>query len=169
MVWYSHLLQNFPQFVVIHTVKGFSIVNEVPVLWHFPSLGLEWKLTFLLLFNITFIIVLFNITFIKVTYARVLYLTVPTSQVALVKNTPANAGDIRDMDLIPESWRASWKRAWQPTLIFLPGEFCGQRSLAATVHGVAKRWIGLKWLNTQAYSGRGKRALFTPLSKCQWV
>ena len=31
VVWYSHLLQNFPQFVVIHTVKGFSIVNEAEV------------------------------------------------------------------------------------------------------------------------------------------
>ena len=28
MVWYSHLFKNFSQFVVIHTVKGFSIVNE---------------------------------------------------------------------------------------------------------------------------------------------
>ena len=28
VVWYSHLLKNFPQFIVIHTVKGFSIVNE---------------------------------------------------------------------------------------------------------------------------------------------
>ena len=28
MVWYSHLLKNFPQFVVIHTVKGLSVVNE---------------------------------------------------------------------------------------------------------------------------------------------
>ena len=28
MVWYSHPFKNFPQFVVIHTVKGFSIVNE---------------------------------------------------------------------------------------------------------------------------------------------
>ena len=28
MVWYSHLFKNFPQFVVIHIVKGFSIVNE---------------------------------------------------------------------------------------------------------------------------------------------
>ena len=27
MVWYSHLFKDFPQFVVIHTVKGFSIVN----------------------------------------------------------------------------------------------------------------------------------------------
>ena len=28
VVWYSHLSQNFPQFIVIHTVKGFSIVNK---------------------------------------------------------------------------------------------------------------------------------------------
>ena len=28
MVWYSHLLKNFPRFVVIHTVKGFSMVKE---------------------------------------------------------------------------------------------------------------------------------------------
>ena len=28
MVWYFHLFQNFPQFVVIHTVKGFGIVNK---------------------------------------------------------------------------------------------------------------------------------------------
>ena len=31
MVWYSHLLKNFPQFVVIHTVKGFGVVNEAEV------------------------------------------------------------------------------------------------------------------------------------------
>ena len=31
MVWYSHLFQNFLQFVVIHTVKGFSIVNEAEI------------------------------------------------------------------------------------------------------------------------------------------
>ena len=31
MVWYSHLLKNFPQYVVIHTVKSFSIVKEVEV------------------------------------------------------------------------------------------------------------------------------------------
>ena len=28
MVWYSHLLKHFPQFVVIHKVKGFNVVNE---------------------------------------------------------------------------------------------------------------------------------------------
>ena len=31
LVWYSHLFQNFPQFVVIHTVKGFSIFNKAEV------------------------------------------------------------------------------------------------------------------------------------------
>ena len=31
MVWYSHLFQNFPQFIVIHTVKGFGIVNKAEV------------------------------------------------------------------------------------------------------------------------------------------
>ena len=31
MVWYSYLFKNFPQFVVIHTVKGFGIVNKAKV------------------------------------------------------------------------------------------------------------------------------------------
>ena len=31
MVWYSHLFQNFPQFLVIHTVKSFGIVNKAEV------------------------------------------------------------------------------------------------------------------------------------------
>ncbi|CAN0508101.1 unnamed protein product [Rangifer tarandus platyrhynchus] len=31
VVWYAHLFQNFPQFVVIHTVKGFGIVNKAEV------------------------------------------------------------------------------------------------------------------------------------------
>ena len=38
MVWYSHLFKSFPQFVMIHTVKGFSVVNEteVDVFLEFP-------------------------------------------------------------------------------------------------------------------------------------
>ena len=31
MVWYSHLFQNFPQFIVIHTVKGYGIVNKAEI------------------------------------------------------------------------------------------------------------------------------------------
>ena len=31
MAWYPHLFQNFPQFIVIHTVKGFAIVNKADI------------------------------------------------------------------------------------------------------------------------------------------
>ena len=31
MVWYAHLFQNFPQFLVIHTIKGFGIVNKAEI------------------------------------------------------------------------------------------------------------------------------------------
>ena len=31
MAWYSHLFQNFPQFIVIHTVQGFGIVNKAEI------------------------------------------------------------------------------------------------------------------------------------------
>ena len=31
MVWYSHIFKNFPQFIVIHTVKGFGVINKAEV------------------------------------------------------------------------------------------------------------------------------------------
>ena len=31
MVWYSHLFENFPQFIMVHTVKGFGIVNKAEI------------------------------------------------------------------------------------------------------------------------------------------
>ena len=53
------------------------------------------------------------------------------SQVALVvKNSPANAGDLRDVDSIIRLGRFPRRRAWQTTPVFLPKEFHGQRSLA---------------------------------------
>ena len=50
----------------------------------------------------------------------------------VVKNPPINAGDIRDMGLIPEegpSRKVLWKKKWQPTPVSLPGESHRQRSL----------------------------------------
>ena len=49
VVWYSHLFQNFPQFIVIHTVKGFGIVNEVEidVFLELSSLGVDLENSFL--------------------------------------------------------------------------------------------------------------------------
>ena len=47
VVWYFHLFKNFPQFVVIHTVKGFTVVNEIKsdIFWNslaFPMI--QWIL-----------------------------------------------------------------------------------------------------------------------------
>ena len=39
MVWYSYLFQNFPQFIVIHTVKGFGIVNKAEIVFLFLELS----------------------------------------------------------------------------------------------------------------------------------
>ena len=41
MVWYSHLLKNFPQFAVIHRVKGFGIVNKAEVDFFFWQISKE--------------------------------------------------------------------------------------------------------------------------------
>ena len=43
MVWYSQIFKNYPQFVVIHTVKGFSVVSEVEadVFLEFPCLSCD--------------------------------------------------------------------------------------------------------------------------------
>ena len=41
--WYSHLFQNFPQFVVIYTVKGFGVMNKAKVDIFFNSLAFLWS------------------------------------------------------------------------------------------------------------------------------
>ena len=54
------------------------------------------------------------------------------SLVALVvKNPPANTGDVR-LGFDPWVGKISWRRAWQPTPVFLLGESHGQRSLAGS-------------------------------------
>ena len=50
----------------------------------------------------------------------------------VVKNPPANAGDIRDAGLIPG--KIPWRRKWQPMSVFLPGESHGRGAWQVTVH-----------------------------------
>ena len=47
----------------------------------------------------------------------------------MVKNPPTNVGDVRDTGSIL-GWKIPWRRAWQPALVFFPGECRGQGSLA---------------------------------------
>ena len=51
------------------------------------------------------------------------------------KESTSNAGEV---DSIPESGRFPWRRKGQPALVFLPEESYRQRSLAGTIHKVAK-------------------------------
>ena len=51
----------------------------------------------------------------------------------------ASAYNVGDPGVIPGIGKIPWRRKWQPTPVFLPGESHGQRSLEVyTVHGVAK-------------------------------
>ena len=47
----------------------------------------------------------------------------------MVENLPANAGDTGDVGFDPWVGKVPWRRAWQPTPAFLPGESHGQKSL----------------------------------------
>ena len=57
----------------------------------------------------------------------------------VAKNPPANAGNGGDMGSIPGSGRSPWRKKWQLTPVFLPGENpMGGGAWQATVHGVAE-------------------------------
>ena len=62
--------------------------------------------------------------------------------VLVVRNSPVSAGDLRDVGSIPGVGKIPWRREWQPTPVFLPGESQGPRSLAGY-----SPW-GCKELNT---------------------
>ena len=53
-----------------------------------------------------------------------------SQEALMVKNLPASAGDTRDEGLFPGSGKIPWRRKWEPTPVFLPGESHGERSLA---------------------------------------
>ena len=61
---------------------------------------------------------------------------------SVVKNLPANGGELGSIN--PCVGKITWRRAWKPTPVSLPGKSPGQRSLAGyTLHGVGKSWTGL--------------------------
>ena len=79
------------------------------------------------------------------------------SQVALVvKNLPANAGDIRDVGSVPGFRKIPWRRAWQPTPLFLPGESHGQRSLVVCSAWGRKESDTTDYLDEMGYSSKYK-------------
>ena len=77
-----------------------------------------------------------------------------SSQMELVvKNLPANAGDARDSGSIPESGRCPGGGHGSPLQYFCLENPMDRGTWQATVHGIAKSQIWLKWLSTQ-YKGK---------------
>ena len=73
----------------------------------------------------------------------------------MVKNPPANAGDMKRCEFNPWVRKIPWRRAWQPTPVFLPGESHGQRSLAGySPYGVAESQTQLSKQHTGCRQGR---------------
>ena len=69
-----------------------------------------------------------------------------------LKNPPANAGDVRDMDLIPGSGRSPEEGHGNPLQYSCLGNPMDRRAWRAAVHRVAKSWTGLKRLHVHALS-----------------
>jgi len=57
----------------------------------------------------------------------------------VVKNVPT----IQESQVQSRVWKISWRREWQPTPVFLPGEFHGWGAWQNTIHGIAKSLTGL--------------------------
>ena len=96
VIWYSHLFQNFPQFIVIYTVKGFDIVNKAEV-----DVFLELSCFF---DDPTDVVLIY---FKQILFELEIWLLKPSSPSFpgdwVVKNPPANS---RDMDSIPGAGRS---------------------------------------------------------------
>ena len=66
----------------------------------------------------------------------------------MVKNPPANEEDVKRCGLNPWVKKIPWRRAWQPTPVFLPENPLDRGAWQVTVHRVAKRQTRLKPLST---------------------
>ena len=118
VIWYSHLFKNFPQFIVIHTVKGFSEVNdaEIDVFLEFPCFFCD-PVNAGNLISGSFAFSKSSLYIWKFTVHILL-------KVVCKCERPSRHGFVLWVRKIP------YRRAWESTPVFLPGESCGQRSLA---------------------------------------
>ena len=88
------------------------------------------------------------VTIIKLLLILSFYITVNKLWASLVAQRVKNLPACQRPGGRPQVWsswvrKIPWRREWQPTVVFLPRESPGQRSLVGTVHGVAKSWTCL--------------------------
>ena len=82
----------------------------------------------------------------------------------VVKNPPANTGDHQRLRFDPWVRKFSWRRKWQPTPVFLPGEFHEQRSLAGYSPWGCKELDTTERLSTHACKNDPSRNTYTQIS-----
>ena len=76
----------------------------------------------------------------------------------VVKNLPANA-DVRDMGSVPWVGKIPWRRKWQSTPVFLPGESPGTEELGG-LWSIGSQRVGLKQLSMHAFQGNESLTYF---------
>ena len=121
VAWYSHLFQNFSQFIVIHTVKGFDTVNKAEI-----DVFLELSCFFNDSADVGYLISgssAFSKTSLSIWKFTVHVLLKPGLENFEHKFTSVWA------TLLSLFTFMHWRRKWQPTPVCLPGESHGQRSL----------------------------------------
>ena len=82
---------------------------------------------------------------------------------SVVKTPPAKAGDSRDVGSI---WKILWRRKWQPTPVFLPGKFHGQRNLVGYSSWACKELDMTEWLST--HTGKTLRQYYESQNCNYW-
>ena len=123
VVWYSHLFQSFPQFIEIHTVKGFGIVNKAEV-----DVFLEFSCFFDDPTDVGNLISGTSAS--SKSSLKVWTFTVHALLKSGLENLEHYFASAWDECNCAVVWRAdTWSRKRQPTPVFLPGELHGQRSL----------------------------------------
>ena len=71
--------------------------------------------------------------------------------VLVVKNPPANAGDRRGFG--PWVWKIPWRRAWQPTPVFLPGESHAWIKESGRLQSIGLQRVGCNWAHRHVHVG----------------
>ena len=84
----------------------------------------------------------------------------------MVKNPPANEGDVKKCEFDPWVGKIPWRRAWQPTLVSCLENPMDRGAWQVTVHRVTKSQTQLKQLSTHTHTGCDKAIIRMPQNKC---
>ena len=131
--WYSHLFQNFPQFIMIHTVKGFGIVKkaEIDVFLEHPCFIDDPAEVGNLISGSS----AFSKTSLNIRKFTVHVLLKPGLEILSITSLVAQS--VKHLSTMWETWVRSlgwevpWRRKWQPTPVILPRKSHGWRSLVS--------------------------------------